>query len=266
MIFNEMITNLQLYFLIFARVLALFMAAPILNSSGIPVMARGGLALFTAVAVYPMVSTLGYIIPDDGLIYSFLLISEVLTGLLLGLFIQIVFAVYQLAGQMFSIQMGFGASATYDPLAQVEIPLVGQLFNLIGIFVFIISGSIQKLFLTGIYRSFMAMKGDYLLTNPGFLTDSLISALAQLFEQALLIAIPMMGTLLMISVTMGLLAKAAPQMNLMMVGFPIQISVGFLLIMMSSPFLIEKMVLVIENGFSQIDELMRLYHLEGVNL
>ncbi len=266
MIFNEMITNLQLYFLIFARVFALFMVAPVLYSTGIPAMARGGLALFTAVAVYPMVSTLGYSIPEDGLTFTFLLISEALTGVLIGLFLQIIFAIFQLAGQMFSVQMGFGASSSFDPLAQVEIPLVGQMFNLMGIFVFIVSGSIQKLFLTGIYRSFMAMKGDQLMNNPGFLSDGLINALAQLFEQSILIAIPMMGTLLMVSVTMGLLAKAAPQMNLMMVGFPIQISVGFLLIMMSAPFLMEKMVMVIENGFSQVEELLRLYHLEGANL
>ena len=263
MIFNELINNIQLYFLIFARVIAFFMIAPVLYSTGIPAMARGGLAFFTSVAVFPLVSSLGYIIPENGLLYAFLLITEALTGVLMGLFLQIIFAIFQLAGQMFSVQMGFGASAAYDPLAQVEIPLVGQLFNLMGIFVFIVSGSVQKLFLTGVYRSFLAMKGDALLTNPQFLSDSLISSLAQLFEQSILIAVPMMGTLLMISVTMGLLAKAAPQMNLMMVGFPIQISVGFLLIMMASPFIIEKMVLIIENGFSQVDELLRLYRLQG---
>jgi flagellar biosynthetic protein FliR len=266
LILSELIPDLQLYFLIFARIFALFMVAPVLSSTGIPAMVRGGLTLFTAIAVYPLVKTLGYVIPDTGMVYGVLLISEVLTGLLIGLFLQIIFAIFQLAGQMFSIQMGFGASSAFDPLAQVEIPLVGQMFNLFGIFVFIVSGSIQKVFLIGIYQSFQAMKGDYLLTNPGFLSDSLIQALGQLFQQSLLLAFPMMGTLLMISVTMGLLAKAAPQMNLMMVGFPIQISVGFLIIMMASPFLMEKMVLVIETGFSQIEELLRLYHFDGVSL
>ena len=182
------------------------------------------------------------------------------------MFMQLVFVVFQLGGQMFSVQMGFGASATYDPMSQVEIPLIGQFFNLIGMFVFIVSDSLQKVFLIAVYSSFRAMKGDYLMTNPGFLSNSLIGALAQLFEQSLILAIPMMGTLLMVSVTMGLLAKAAPQMNLMMVGFPIQISVGFLIIMMAAPFLAEKMVLVIENGFSQIEELLRLYHFEGASL
>ncbi|MDC7240938.1 MAG: flagellar biosynthetic protein FliR, partial [Spirochaetales bacterium] len=259
MLLNELIPNLQLYFLIFARVFALFMVVPIISSSGIPAMAKAGLAIFTAVAVYPMVRTLGYVIPDTGLLYGALLIAEVMTGLLIGLFLQLVFVVFQLGGQMFSVQMGFGASATYDPMSQVEIPLIGQFFNLVGMFVFIVSDSLQKVFLIAIYNSFRAMKGDYLMTNPSFLTNSLISALGQLFEQSLILAVPMMGTLLMVSVTMGLLAKAAPQMNLMMVGFPIQISVGFLIIMMAAPFLAEKMVMVIENGFSQIEDLLRLY-------
>lgn len=263
MLLNELIPNLQLYFLIFARIFALFMVTPVLSSTGIPSMAKTGLAIFTAVAVYPMVSDLGYIIPESGLVFGFLLITEVLTGLLIGLFLQLVFVVFQLAGQMFSVQMGFGASSTFDPLSQVQIPLVGQFFNLIGMFVFIVSDSLQKVFLIGVFGSFRAMKGDYLLTNPSYLTEGLIQALGQLFEQSLILAFPMMGTLLMVSVTMGLLSKASPQMNLMMVGFPIQITVGFLIIMMAAPFLAEKMVLVIENGFSQIEELLRLYHFEG---
>ncbi len=266
MVFNELILDLQLYFLIFARVFALLMVTPVFSSSAIPLMARGGLTLFTAVALYPLVRTLGYVIPESGLSYGALFIAEALTGLLTGLFLQLIFTVFQLAGQMFSIQMGFGASAVFDPQAQVEIPLVGQLFNLFGIFVFVVSGSIQKVFIRGLYRSFQAFKGDYILTNPSFLVSSLGSAFSQLFEQSLILAIPMMGTLLMVSVTMGLLAKAAPQMNLMMVGFPIQISVGFLIIMMAAPFLMEKMVLVMEKGFSQIEELLRLYHFEGASL
>ncbi|MDC7235751.1 MAG: flagellar biosynthetic protein FliR [Spirochaetales bacterium] len=266
MLLNELIPNLQLYFLIFARIFALLMVSPVLSSSGIPSMAKTGLALFTAIAVFPMVSELGYIIPDNGLTLGFLLVTEVLTGLLIGLFLQLIFVVFQLAGQMFSVQMGFGASATYDPMSQVQIPLIGQFFNLIGMFVFIVSGSLQKVFLIAVYGSFRAMKGDYLLINPRFLSDSLIQALGQLFEQSLILAFPMIGTLLMVSVTMGLLAKASPQMNLMMVGFPIQIAVGFLIIMMAAPFLLEKMVLVIENGFSQIEELLRLYHFEGAAL
>ncbi len=61
-----------------------------------------------------------------------------------------------------------------------------------------------------------------------------------------------MGTLILLSVTMGLLAKAAPQMNLLMVGFPIQISVGFIMMLAAMPFLIEKFTIIIDSGFEQI--------------
>ncbi len=259
MVLAPLIPNIQLYFLIFSRVFALFQVAPVVASSGVPSSGRAGLAFFTAFVLFPMVETLGYVIPQEGLLYGGLVLLEALTGLLIGLFLQIVFVIFQMAGQMFAIQMGFGASSTFDPLSQVEIPLVGQLFNLLALLTFLVSGSLQKLFYIGLYGSFQSLKGGQLLVNPEYLSNSLIAIFAQFFEQSLLLAFPMVGTLMMVSITMGLLGKAAPQMNLMMVGFPIQIAVGFLVIFLSAPFLISKMIIVIENGFYYLEEMFRLY-------
>ena len=78
-----------------------------------------------------------------------MLLLEVLLGIVMGLIMQIVFTVFQVAGQMFSVQMGFGASSTYDPLSQVEMPLVGQFFNLLGMYLFITIGGMRNLFIRG---------------------------------------------------------------------------------------------------------------------
>jgi len=262
-VFEQLIQNSQLYLLVVARIAALFLLAPVLSSSSLPAFARGGLVLFTAIVIMPLVRTLNYPIPERGLDFVLLLILEAMIGIIMALILQLVFAIFQIAGQVFSVQMGFGASTTYDPLAQVEIPLVGQMYYLVGILVFVSIKGLQRIFFLGIYQSFQAMKGADLIVHPDFLKEMFFGSLANLFGQALVVAFPMMSTLLLISLTMGLLAKAAPQMNLLMIGFPIQITVGFLMIFLTAPFLIRKMEIYFDWGYQLITRFLSYYAAGG---
>lgn len=248
-----LIDGARLYLVVFARVAALLRTAPLTSSSAIPPLAKGALAFFAALIFYSFVGDSYGPLPTTGLGYAMVLIAEVALGIIMGLFLQLVFAVFQTAGQLFSFQMGFGASQVYDPLAQVEIPLIGQFLNLIGLAVFLSVNGMQKLFLTGLAGSFRVMKGTDFLAAGGFLKETFIRAIGGLFEQSLILAFPILGTLILISVTMGLLAKAAPQMNLLMVGFPIQIGVGFLIMLIATPFIAEKMSQLIDMGFGMIE-------------
>ena len=247
MFLESVAENSQLYFLIFARVVALFMTAPILSNSSIPAIVRNSLALMITIVIFPF--AVNYVVPADGVGFIFVAVGEIALGVITGFLITIIFTVFQLAGQMFAVQMGFGASQVYDPLAQVEIPVIGQLFNFIALFVFITTGAFQKIFIIGIVRSIEFVKATDLIVQQELLLERALFALNSLFTQALVISFPMLGTLILLSVTMGLLAKASPQMNLMMVGFPIQITVGFVMIALSLPFLIEKFDIIIDNNF-----------------
>lgn len=250
--FDILLTDGQILLLIFARIIAMMLLIPIMSSTAFPAPARAGLAFFTAMAVFPMAKNLNFVIPDSALLYALMVIGEVLIGVIMAFVILLVFTVFQVAGQMFSIQMGFGASQVYDPLAQIQIPLLGQFLNLIAMLVFLVTGGMKKIFLTGIYQSFVAVKAYDLFIQKDMMVSYFTGVLGNLFEQAIIIAIPIMGTLILLSVTMGLLAKAAPQMNLLMVGFPIQISVGFIMMLAAMPFLIEKFTIIIDAGFEQI--------------
>jgi len=248
-----LIDGARLYFLVFARVAALLRTAPLTSSSAIPPLARGSLAFFVSIIFFYLVGDIYGPIPPTGLGYAFVLIAELALGIIMGLFLQIVFAVFQTAGQLFSFQMGFGASQVFDPLAQVEIPLIGQFLNLIGIGVFLAVGGTLRLFVSGLAGSFKVLKGTDLLVAGSFLEETLIKSIGGLFEQSFILAIPILGTLILISVSMGLLAKAAPQMNLLIVGFPIQIGVGFIIMLIATPFIAERMTLLIDMGFGMIE-------------
>lgn len=249
--------NAQLFFLLFVRVIALLQFAPLLNSGSIPRLAKVALALLSAFLVFPMVQASGYPIPDSGLQYAFLALGEAMIGIITGFMLALVYAAFQTAGQMFSLQMGFGASQVFDPLAQIEIPLLGQFLNIVAMFVFVFTAGFQKIFLTGVYHSFESMRAiDLVLLRDDIIT-TLLQGLSSLFQNALVISFPILGTLFLVQVVMGLLAKAAPQMNLLMLGFPLSIGVAFIILMLIVPFLMQAFDRLIDLGFEQLLLLFR---------
>ena len=241
-----------LFLLVFTRVIVLASVAPLLNSTSIPGIARIALAFFAAFFVFPGVSQAGYPIPDNVLAYVLLIVGEGMIGLTIGFLLVAFFAVFQTAGQFFSLQMGFGASQVFDPLAQVSIPLTGQFFNMIAMLLFVTIEGFQKVFLTGVEYSFRSMRAIDFVIHRNDVVTLVVSALSSLFTQAMILALPILGTLFLASVTMGLLAKAAPQMNLLMLGFPLNIGLAYLIMFIALPFLLEGFAAVINGSFERL--------------
>ncbi len=258
MTLDYLVAEAQIFLLVFARILVFIEIAPLLNSSAIPQIAKIGLAFFISTAVLPSVVSSGvYTIPDSGLQYAMLLIGEALIGIITGFFLDLIMAVFQLAGQFFSTQMGFASSQVYDPLAQIQIPLMGQFLNLTAMLIFLSVGGFQKLFLGGIYNSFKAVTVSQFIQSKDSVIPMLLSGMSGLFGQALVIAMPVMGVLLLMQITMGLLAKAAPQMNLLMLAFPINIFMAFLVLVAMMPLMLQTFENIIDYGFNGLYELLR---------
>jgi flagellar biosynthesis protein FliR len=244
--------DFNLFLLIAARVLAMIEVAPLLSSQGVPQVAKIGLAGFAASAVFPAVKAAGYAAPDDGAAFALLLVGEAMIGLIIGFFLSIVYSAFTTAGQFFSLQIGFGASETYDPLSEVELPIMGQFLNLIAMFVFVATSGFQKLFLVGVQGSFAAMRAGDLVARRNDLIPFLLQSVGALFQQALILSLPVLGTLFVISVAMGLLSKAAPQMNFLTEGFPITLAVTFFIMISALPFMMEAFSHLIEASFDDL--------------
>lgn len=232
--------------------MALIMLAPLLSSGSIPGIARIALALLSASLVLPMVRETGYPIPDTGLGFAFVAVGEAMIGIIMAFLLNIMYAAFQTAGQMFSLQMGFGASQVFDPLAQIEIPLLGQFLNLVAMLVFVFTRGFQKVFLTGVYYSFQSVRASDLVLLREDLLATMLRGLSDLFQNALIISFPILGTLFLVQIVMGLLGKAAPQMNLLVMGFPISIGVAFLIMLVTIPFLMGAFDRIIGMGFEQL--------------
>jgi flagellar biosynthesis protein FliR len=246
----------SLFLLVAARILAMIEVAPLLSGQGIPQVAKLGLAGFAAAVVFPQVKAAGYPIPEDGMAYAMLLAGEAMIGLMMGFFLSIVYSAFTTAGQFFSLQMGFGASETYDPLAEVELPLLGQFLNIIAMFVFVSTAGFQKLFLVGVEGSFKAMRAADLVTRRDDIVLFVVRASGALLQQSLILAMPVLGTLFIVTVAMGLLSKAAPQMNFLTEGFPITITVTYVILLTALPFMMEAFSHLIEASFNDLGVLV----------
>jgi flagellar biosynthetic protein FliR len=249
---NWPFADFNLFALIAVRVLAMMEVAPLLSGEGVPQVAKIGLAGFTAAIIFPSIKAAGYPVPDDGFAYAFLVIGEALIGLIIGFFLSIVYSAFTTAGQFFSLQMGFSASETFDPLSEVELPIMGQFLNLIAMFVFVSTSGFQKLFLIGVEGSFKAMKAVDLVTRRNDLIQYLLQATGALFQQSLILSMPVLGTLFIVTVAMGLMSKAAPQMNFMSEGFAITLTVTYVILLTALPFMMEAFSHLIEASFDDL--------------
>lgn len=252
-VLEEIVAAAPYFLLVAARALAMIETAPLLSSDATPQVAKVALAGFAAFAVFPSAPIAAWNVPPFSLDYALLVAGEALIGITVGFFLSIVYSAFSTAGQFFSLQMGFGASEVYDPLAQIENPLMGQYLNLIAMLVFLTAGGFRSLFLGGFLRSLQSINAAGLAVAREEFLQLLLSGLARLFLDSMIISMPILGTLFLVSVTMGLFSKAAPQMNLLTEGFPLSISVAFTLIIVTMPFLIEAFANVIDGSFRSLE-------------
>jgi flagellar biosynthetic protein FliR len=252
---NEILAAAPVFLLVAARALAIVETAPLLSSDSIPQTAKIALAGFAAYAAFPGALAGGWELNPYGLYFFLLLIGEAIIGVIIGFFMTIIFSAFSTAGQFFSLQMGFGASETFDPLSQIENPLMGQFLNLVAMLVFLAAGGFRELFLGGFWRSIQSVNIVSLVEGREHVVSMILAGLTRLFLDAIIISMPILGTLFLTSLSTGLISKAAPQINILSEGFPISITVAFLLIFATMPFMVEGFSRVIESGFRAIQDL-----------
>lgn len=232
---NQIVLQAPVFLLIAVRCFALLMTLPLFSMRSVSRMAKVALAGYMAYLIIPHFNYSEYqtFIGNDGafsLIYILLVIGEGLIGLIIGFYVNVIFSAFSTAGQFFAFQMGFSAASSYDALSQVENPLMGQFFNLVAMLIFLQNQWGQRLFGGALVSSFDTLNVFSLIEGREHLFKFLLSGLTELFADAFVIALPIMGTLLLINITMGILSKAAPQMNLLSEGFPIMILLSFFMI------------------------------------
>lgn len=229
------LADIQTGLMILVRVLAILMSIPMFNSRHLPVVFKAGLAVSITVLLFPVLGLKPVPVADSLLILALGVGSEVLLGLSIGMFVRLLFAGVQLAGQLAGYQMGMAIANVLDPSTNAQVSLVAQFYNLFAVMIFITINA-HYWFIDALVQSFRIVPpfGFYLSAS---LMESLVRASADIFVIGIRVGAPVIVALLLTSVVLGLLARTTPQMNVFFVAMPIKIGIGLLFIMISLPHL-----------------------------
>lgn len=241
--------RLVVFVLALARVGGLFTMAPILGSRTAPVRVRAALAFFLALAMLPAIpaEAATAIAKDAGPIRLFAALAlEVSIGLTIGLVAEFVFSGVQMAGQLAGIQMGIGISSLIDPQTQDHITSLSQWQNLLALLVFLAVDG-HHLLIRAVADSFASLPvGGGFPASDGL--GRVLVLAGGIFVIALRIAAPVLVLLLIVNGAMAVLAKVIPQLNVFIVGFPLNVAVGLFMLTASQPFTIR----LLETSFAEV--------------
>ena len=248
--------HFQIFLLIMIRLNSMIMIAPLFSSGVIPFRFKALISFLITLVIFPVVTAKGFTIPNEMGEYYLLILREVSIGIYIGFLVSVIFSAFQLSGQFFAVQIGFGISEVLDPIGQVSVPLIGQLKNLMGLLVFLIIYG-HHFLIEAIYRSYeLAPVVSVSRAFTGGLLKYLMHSFSGMFVVAMKIALPVVGTVFLISVTMGVLGKVAPQMNIMMLGFPFKIIVAFCVLVLITPLIVRIMQVSMERTFKFVSNVL----------
>ena len=214
-----------------ARVAALVGVAPIFGTLGVPRRVKVMLAIGVTIAVAPMVGPVPDVDPWSAAGLAVLL-QQMLIGTAMGLVMRIVFTIVDVAGELGGLQMGLGFATFFDPQHGVNTQVVTQFLGLLVALVFLaINGHLMML--SALAESFRLLPIGAAVSASAWL--SLVDWGGTIFATGLMLALPVIAALLMTNVALGILTRAAPQLNLFAVGFPVTILVGWVVLGLSLP-------------------------------
>ncbi|MEI7640449.1 MAG: flagellar biosynthetic protein FliR [bacterium] len=234
-IFEIGLIQAQVFILALARVSAVFVTAPLFGSRNVPAQLKAGLAFIVTFIIFPIIDR-NLILPTDLVGYTLLIFQQILVGVIIGYATYIIFAGIQLAGQIIDLQMGFGIVNVMDPMSNVQVSIIGQFQFILAMLIFMA--------INGHHYLLQAVVDSFKIAPIGHvgITNETVSKLADIFYQMFLIAFriaaPATVALLLTNVTLGFIARTIPQMNVFMVGLPLNIVVGLAAVMISMPVII----------------------------
>lgn len=246
--------HLKTFMLIMTRIGSFVMTLPFFGSAGTTIPVRVGISLFISMVIFPMVPTVD--MPDTFASYLIGIGSELLIGILIGFACLMFFGITQLAGFLAGMQIGLRMSQLMNPFDDSEASIIGQFyFFLMTLLLFAANGHL--FLLRGMFDSFrfiplmgMSMNGD--------ICRKMIEIFVYVFNTGVQLSAPVLFVGMIIHIGKGLLSKTAPEINILMIGFPIVIILGLQMLKSTLPMSAMLIRTVFNRMFNDMYVLLRL--------
>ncbi|HEB77381.1 MAG TPA: flagellar biosynthetic protein FliR [Methylothermaceae bacterium] len=237
------------------RVGGFYIAMPVFSSHSIPMRVRVILAVMTTVAVMPLVPQMPALEMLD-LSAALIAVREILIGVAIGFLLQMAFAALVFAGQNIAYSMGLGFAALLDPQLGVQVPIISQVYLLLATLLFLgLDGHLALIeLLAASFQSLPPVLGElnrddlWLMARWG----------ASVFSAGVLLSLPIVIALLFTNIALGIATRAAPQLNIFSVGFPITLLLGLVLIWSTLPMVLQRFAADLPVTYQLIRQLLKL--------
>jgi flagellar biosynthetic protein FliR len=227
-----------MYFLVLTRVLATIIHVPVLGGMAVPSQVRIGLGLLLSAVLIPWQPLAASAPSMDAFAMGFAIGREVLIGTLAGFAASLTFNVVQMAGETMGLGSGFGASRVLNPTMGESGSSMDQLFVMTAMLLFLVING-HHLFLAALQRTFELLPVNSPL--PVFDAGRLLGLTARMITTGIHLALPVMGALLLTDLTLGLLARVAPQVQVFFLGLPLKVGVGMIALALFFTFAIPRL-------------------------
>lgn len=252
---QELLEQIALFFWPFVRISSLFMAIPVFSARTTPVKIRIIFSFLVAIIIMPLIPKMPAVelMSYTGVMVT---IQQMAIGLATAFILQLVFAVMLVAGQSIAYSMGLGFASMVDPISGVQVPVVAQIL-IISASLFFISVNGHLLLIEMLVESFTTLPVGVIGLTKADLW-AIIMWSEEMFAGGVLLSLPIMSIILFINMSFGVASKAAPQLQIFGVGFPITIMLGLVLIWVGLPHIIDIFELIMAEGFQFVKQVLRV--------
>lgn len=252
----DIMQSLPVFMLFFCRITAFFVVSPVFSSQNVPNTFKIGLSGIVALLLYLLYGTT-QTVPTD-LTYLVFVVREILIGLLLGYLATLMFSVIMMAGTFIDNQIGFSIANVLNPMTGLSAPITGN-FHYVIATLFFLGMNGHHYLLTALLRSYqwIPLNNDvFSRIYQGNVGDFLLAAFGQAFMLAFQLAAPLVAALFLTDVALGFLAKTAPQFNIYVIGIPLKIIVGLVLLVVLMSSIVYSFQLLFETLFKSLGNLL----------
>ena len=216
------------------RILGLIAVAPLYGNVSVPASVKVGLAILIALIVAPVVPSLPALDPMSmgGLL---IMVQQFVIGTAMGFAMRVTFSAIEMAGEISSLTMGLGFATFFDPQSQGRSSAVSQFMALLAISVFL-AANVHLLLISTLVDSFNTLPIVAMPWGTGGFQQLAIWA-GRIFSAGVQLSLPIVAALLIVNIALGVLTRAAPQLNIFGIGFPITLSIGLILLALVLPYL-----------------------------
>jgi len=249
--------QVEIFIIVLLRVVAIVVTIPVFSDTSVPIRFKASLSIIITLIIFPVVLPKIVQPANDHLLISiYRMAGEAMIGLTIGFVARMIIVAIRMAGDVIGFQMGLSIANVIDPMTSEQVSIISELQYLIALLIFLTVDA-HHIFFSAIIQS-------YTILNPwtfhfsGQLMQFIFDMSKEMFVIAVKLAAPLMAVMLLTNVGLGIVARTVPQINVFIVGMPLQIAVGLIFLGLAAPLFIRLTQTIFSNFETMLLTILQL--------